>query len=64
VNLKGGAHCPLGVIAMGDRRAEQSHRRVADVLVDGSAKAVNDRIDQGEEALQQRVDVFRIQLRR
>ena len=64
MNLKGGAHCPVGVIAVGYRRAEQSHGRVADVLVDGSAEAVNDRIDQREEPLQQCVDVFRIQLRR
>ena len=49
---------------MGDRGAEQSHRRVADVLVDRSAEAVHDRVDQGKETLQQRMDVFRIQLRR
>jgi len=64
VNLQGGAHRALGVIAVGDRRAEQRHRRVADVLVDGSAEAVHDRVDQREETLQQRMDVFRIQLRR
>ena len=64
MNLQGGAHRSLGVIAVGDRGAEQSHRRVADVLVDGSAEAVHDRIDEREETLQQRMDVFRIQLRR
>ncbi len=64
MNLEGGAHRPLGVVAVGDRRAEQGHRRIADVLVDGSAEAVDDRVDQGEESLQQRVHVFRIELRR
>ena len=64
MNLQGGAHCPLGVIAVSDRRAEQRHRRVADVLVDGSAEAVHNCVNQREETLQQRMDVFRIQLRR
>ena len=52
MNLHGGAHCPLGVIAVSDRRAKQSHRRVADVFVDGPAEAVDDRIDQREKAFQ------------
>ena len=64
MNLHGGAHCPLGVIAVSDRRAKQSHRRVADVLVDGPAEAVDDRVDQREKAFQQRMNVFRIQLGR
>ena len=64
MNLKGGAHRAFGVIAVGDRRAEQRHRRVADVLVDCSAETVDDRVDQSEEALQQRVHLFRIEFRR
>ncbi len=64
MNLQGGAHRAFGVIAVGDRRAEQRHRRVADVLVDRSAEAVDDRVDQREEALQQCVHFFRIELRR
>ena len=64
VNLHGGAHGPLGVIAVSDRRAKQSHRRVADMFVDGPAEAVDDRVDQREKAFQQRMNVFRIQLGR
>ncbi len=64
LNLQCGAHRAFGVIAVGDRRAEQSHGRVADVLVDRSSEPVDDGVDQGEETLQQRVHVFRIQLRR
>ena len=64
MDLQGGAHRAFGVIAVGDRRAEQRHRRIADVLVDRSAEAVDDRVDQREEALQQSVHFFRIQFRR
>ena len=60
LNLEGRAHGAQRVVAMGARRAEQRHRRVADMLVDGAAEAVDDRIDEGEKPFEQRVHLFRV----
>ena len=43
LDLECGAHGALGVVATGERRAEQRHRRVADMLVDRSSKTFDDR---------------------
>ena len=40
--LERGAHRPLGVILVGDRRAPDRHDRVADELLDGAAVALDD----------------------
>lgn len=48
---------------MSERRAEQHHGRVADMLVDHPAVAIDDRIDDGEETLQQSVDFLGVELR-
>ena len=48
-----GAGRPLGVVAMGDGRAEQRHDAVADVLVDGTAEPLDHPVDEAEEAVGQ-----------
>ena len=57
----GGAHRARGFVAVRDRRAEDRHHRVADVLVDAAAEALDDRVDGAEVALEQRVDVFGVE---
>ncbi len=42
------------------RRAEQRHRGVADMFVDRPAEPVDRGVDESEEALKQRADVFRV----
>ena len=65
LNFKRGADRPFRVIAMRDRGAEQRHRCIADMFVDRSAETLDDdRIDEAEKAIQQPVNVFRLQLRR
>ena len=64
----GGAHrlvdferrpgCPRRIVVMSDRRAENRHHAVADVLVDGAIEGQHDGIDSVEIALQQRVGLF------
>ena len=58
------AHRAQRVVAMGARGAEQRHRRVADVLVDRAAVALDDGVDHAEELLEQRPDLLRVELRR
>ena len=48
----------LGVVAPGERRAEQRHGRVADVLVDRSTEPVDGRIDQRKKLLQQGMHIL------
>ena len=47
-----GAHGPLGVVLVGDRRAEQGDDGVAEQLVDAAAE----RLDVGDERLEARLD--------
>ena len=55
-------HRPLGVVAVGDRRAEDRHDAVADVLVDPAAMLGDEAVGAGEEALQERVHLLRVEL--
>ena len=45
-----GPHRPLGVVAVGDRRAEHRHDAVADVLVDPAAVLLDEAVGELEEA--------------
>ena len=54
----------LRIVAMGDRRAENRHYRITDMLVDSPAKAPDDFVHDREIALQQRVHLLRIDLGR
>src|ERR1700687_5630193 len=62
--LQSGPHGALGIIAASERRSEQRHRRVADVLVNRPSKAVDSCINKCKEALQQGMDLFGIEHRR
>ena len=46
-----GAHRPLRIVAVGDRRAEHRHCAVADVLVDSAPESLDQAVDQAEEAV-------------
>src|SRR5208283_4477304 len=52
------------IVSVSARCAKQRHCRVADVLVDDAAVAIDGRIDDGEEPLEQSVDFLRVQRRR
>ena len=58
------AHRAQRVVAMGARSAEQRHCRVADMLVDRAAVALDDGVNHVEELLEQRPDLLRVKLRR
>ena len=62
--LQSGAHGPLGIITSGERCSEQRHCRVADVLVNRPAKAVDGCINERKETFQQGMHIFGIQQRR
>jgi hypothetical protein len=64
LDIERGAHGSQAVVAMGLRRAEQRHRRVADVLVDHAAVAFDGGVDHAEKLLEQRPDLLRVELRR
>ena len=55
-------HRPLGVVAVGDWRAEDRHDTVADVLVDPAAMLGDEAVGAGEEALQEGVHLLRVKL--
>ena len=57
-----GAHRPLGVVAVGQRRAEHRHDAVADVLVDPAAVLLDQAVDALEEAAEQRVHLLGVEL--
>ena len=63
-NRVGGARRACRLVAMRHRSAEDRHDRIADVLVDAAAEALDDRVDDAEEALEQLMDVFGIELLR
>jgi hypothetical protein len=52
----------LGVVAVGDWRAEHRHDAVADVLVDAAAEALDNAVDAGEEPLEHGMNVLGVQL--
>ncbi len=54
----GRADCACRIVAMRDGRAEDRHHRVADVLVDATAEALDDRVDRAEESLEHPMDVL------
>ena len=58
------AHGPLGIVAVGHRRAEHPHDAVADVLVDGAAVLLDQPVGDREEAVEQVVHLLRVQLLR
>ena len=58
----GRADCAGGIVAMRDGRAEDRHDRVADVLVDATAEALDDRVDRAEVPLEHPMDVLGILL--
>ena len=61
MNLGRGAHRANRVVAVRDRRAEHRHHRIADVLVDAAAKALDDLVGGCVEPLEQRMHVLRIE---
>ena len=54
-------HRPLGVVAVSDGCAEDRHDAVADVLVDPAAVLGDEAIGVGEEMLQERVHLLRVE---
>ena len=58
------AHRAQRVVAMGARGAEQRHCRVADMLVDRAAVALDGGVDHAKKLLEQRPDLLRVELRR
>ena len=52
------------IVAVGARRAEQRHCRVADMLVDRAAIALDSGVDHAKELFKQRPDLLRVKLRR
>ena len=56
-----GTHGTRRLVTARDRRAEDRHHGVADVLVDAPAEAIDDAVDGAEIALEQRVHVFGIE---
>ena len=62
-DVEGGADRALAVVAMGDRRAEERHHRIADMLVDGAAIARDDRFRPGIEGLDQAAQILGIEPR-
>jgi len=61
VDIEGGPHRPLGIIAVGNRRPEYSHDPVADVLVDGPAIGADYAVDRVEISIEQRMRLFRVE---
>ena len=61
VDRERGADRPLGVVAVGDRRAEDAHDAVADVLVDRAAVALDHAVDGFEEAAHELVQLLRVE---
>ena len=57
----GRTHRAGRLVAVRDRRAEEGHHRIADVLVDTSAEAIDDRVDDAEVAFEQPVNVLRVE---
>jgi hypothetical protein len=64
LDLERGARCAQRIVAMGARRAEQRNCRIADMLVDRTAVALDDDVDHAEELLEQRPDLLWVKLRR
>ena len=62
-DVEGGAERALTVVAMGDRRAEESHDRIADMLVDAAAIERDDRFRPGIEGLDQAAQILGIEPR-
>ena len=61
VRIERRADRPLGIVCMGDRRAEHRHDGVADVLVDGAAVARHHAVDGGEKLVEQRVGLLGVE---
>ena len=64
LNFERGANCAQSVVPMSAWGAEKRHRGVPHVLVDHSAVSIDGRIDNGEETLEQGVDLLGVQSRR
>jgi hypothetical protein len=62
LNSQCGARCALGVIVVSDRRTEDRHHTVADVPEDVSTMFLNGAVGAVEELLEQRMDLFGIEL--
>ncbi len=60
-DVESGAERALAVVAMGDRRAEESHDRIADMLVDAAAIERDDRFRPGIEGLDQAAQILGIE---
>ena len=61
MDLGRGAHRAHRVVAVRDRCAEHRHHRIADVLVDAAAEALDDLVGRLVEPLEHRVDVLRVE---
>jgi hypothetical protein len=61
-DLERGADGALSVVAVGERHAEHRHDAVANVLVDCAAVQLDGPIDAIEEAAEQGVDLFGVEL--
>ena len=58
---EGCAHCPLGVVLVGDWRAEDGHHRVADELLDRAAVALELAAHPSVVRRQGRADILRVE---
>jgi hypothetical protein len=61
VNIERGAQRALDVVAVCDRRAEHAHHRVADVLVDRAARALDRAVRELEVAREDTMDLLGVQ---
>jgi hypothetical protein len=61
-DLEGGAHGPLRVVLVGDRRAEEGHHRVADELLHRALEALELFAEMGVVGVEQRPHVLGVEL--